>query len=36
MSCSSAPIRSWDEIREDMVAWGERTGYQDPDKVYGE
>lgn len=31
-----SPIRSWDEIREDMVAWGERTGYQDPDKVYGE
>ena len=31
-----SPIRSWDEIREDMVAWGERTGYQNLNKIYGQ
>ena len=29
------PIKSWDEMREDMIAWGERTNFKAPDEVFG-
>ena len=29
-----APIRNWDEIREDMVKWGKESGYQEPDERF--